>query len=90
MGNFTLSLNIHEIPARCLDLPSDVWIYRLRSANGERSRKILARTANLFDVIMTDCVFFNSVSMRLVLRATFALLCCRLADRVNTDCIYAG
>jgi hypothetical protein len=90
MGNFTLSFKIPELPARYLDLPSEVWIYRPRSANGELSRKIPARTARLFEVIMTECVFSNSVSMRLVLRATLALLCCRLADRVNTHRIYAG
>jgi hypothetical protein len=39
---------------------------------------------------MTDSVFFNSVSMRVVLRATFALLCSRLADRVNADCSLEG
>jgi hypothetical protein len=83
MGNFTLSFKIPELPARYLDLPSEVWIYRPRSANGELSRKIPARTARLFEVIMTECVFSNSVSMRLVLRATLALLCCRLADRVK-------
>jgi hypothetical protein len=49
MGNFTLSFKIRELPARCLDPPSDVRIYCLRSANGELSRKILARTASLFD-----------------------------------------
>jgi hypothetical protein len=90
MGNFTPSFKIPELPARYLDLPSEVWIYRPRSANGELSRKIPARTARLFEVIMTECVFSNSVSMRLVLRATLALLCCRLADRVNTHRIYAG
>jgi hypothetical protein len=67
-----------------------IWIYRLQSANGECSRKILTRTASLFDVIMTDCVFFNSVSMRRALRATFALPCSRLADRVNADCSPEG
>jgi hypothetical protein len=39
---------------------------------------------------MTDCVFFNSVSMRVVLWATFAWLCIRLADRVNADCGLEG